>query len=176
MTLTIQYESTLGLDLIVCVSVYKSSMQPPKPLGLSIGSVLTFVQVLGVYNSYAVDTPQLFKSSADEGSSKTEFDLAALVSFPVDCFTGNRFIARYVGKVIRPLILAIGFVIVFLLGRLPRAASERGMGREVAHPSELLPVSGRLRRLYEKLNGPLKLGELLGCFWPVRWSDLTTRC
>lgn len=147
-------------------------MQEPNGPTLMLGSVITFVQTFAVLSSYDIPYPRVFKEPADSASKYAELELLSFV-LPTDCMTGNGFLRRYCVKVVKPVYIMLGFVVVFLFGRLPRAAAELHRGGPVRVFTEVLPSRGRVRSIFgaaEALSGH-RLSTRLGWFWPVRWVN-----
>ena len=156
----------------LCVLLYHTSRFPAQPLKKALVAMLQFVQIISVCASFAVPYPPEFITFV-----KHHRFVEFIFGFaPRECVTGHGFMVRYLGELTWPLLLAVGFVSVFLLGRIPRALAEWSKRGVVQTPTALLPNHGRLRSLFDKFeqltlssSSRIPLSQRLTWYWPVHY-------
>ena len=106
----------------------------------AIGTVVHFAQQIVVCSSFAIPYPANFDSVIDNVRI-VEFRISVA---PKACVTGNGFIVRYLGEILWPLLLAGGFLDLFIFGRIPRMQVERYKRQAIVSSMEFLPDDGLL--------------------------------
>lgn len=157
----------------VCAQQFYNSMFPPNVLTLAMGTIISFVQAVLVQCSLRITYPDAILKLRLL-SSIFQFEVDS-VGVPMGCTFGETFLFRHLFQLALPLLIGIGFLLLFGFDRLVVNRLKHNFGEGVS-PKEVLPQWGWLIWLMKKAESSTRetipLSQRFMWFWPIMWDDI----